>query len=47
MNFDAVKSVLAALEREEVQYVVFGAVAINLLGLQSPSNLCEGLWSRS
>ena len=33
MNFDAVKSVLAALEREEVQYVVFGAVAINLLGL--------------
>ncbi len=33
MNFDAVKSVLAALEREEVQYVVFDAVAINLLGL--------------
>ena len=33
MNFDAVKSALAALEREEVQYVVFGAVAINLLGL--------------
>ncbi|TDI47115.1 MAG: hypothetical protein E2P02_03790 [Acidobacteria bacterium] len=33
MDFDAVKNVLTALEREEVQYVVFGAVAINLLGL--------------
>lgn len=33
MNLDAVKKVLAALERESVQYVVFGAVAINLLGL--------------
>lgn len=33
MDFDAVKRVLVALEQEEVQYVVFGAVAINLLGL--------------
>lgn len=33
MNFEAVQSVLAALEREKVDYVVFGAVAINLLGL--------------
>lgn len=33
MNFEAVRNVLAALEREEVRYVVFGAVAINLLGL--------------
>ncbi len=32
-DFEAVKNVLAALEREEVRYVVFGAVAINLLGL--------------
>ena len=33
MDFQAVKRVLAALEREDVRYVVFGAVAINLLGL--------------
>ena len=33
MDFEAVKKVLAALEREDVLYVVFGAVAINLLGL--------------
>ena len=33
MDFEAVRSVLAALEREKVRYVVFGAVAINLLGL--------------
>ncbi len=33
MDFEAVKNVLAALEREKVRYVVFGAVAINLLGL--------------
>jgi len=33
MDFEAVKNVLAALERERVRYVVFGAVAINLLGL--------------
>ena len=35
MDFEAVKKVLAALEREKVRYVVFGAVAINLLGLPS------------
>jgi hypothetical protein len=33
MDFDSVQKVLAALERERVEYVVFGAVAINLLGL--------------
>jgi hypothetical protein len=33
LDFEAVRSVLAALEREKVRYVVFGAVAINLLGL--------------
>ena len=33
MDFDAVKNVLTALETEKVHYVVFGAVAINLLGL--------------
>lgn len=33
MDYDAVHSVLAALEREKVRYVVFGAVALNLLGL--------------
>lgn len=33
MDFDSVTSVLKALEEEEVEYVVFGAVAINLLGL--------------
>lgn len=33
MDFDSVRKVLAALERERVEYVVFGAVAINLLGL--------------
>ena len=33
MDFEAVRNVLAALEREKVRYVVFGAVAINLLGL--------------
>jgi hypothetical protein len=33
MDFDSVRNVLAALERERVEYVVLGAVAINLLGL--------------
>jgi hypothetical protein len=33
MDFESVQRVLAALERERVEYVVFGAVAINLLGL--------------
>jgi hypothetical protein len=33
LDFEAVRSVLAALEREKMLYVVFGAVAINLLGL--------------
>lgn len=33
MDFDLTKKVLAALEREQVRYVVFGAVALNLLGL--------------
>lgn len=33
MNVEMVKKVLEALEREQVQYVVFGGVAINLLGL--------------
>lgn len=33
MDIEAVKSVLAALERERVQYTVFGAVALNLHGL--------------
>ncbi len=33
MDVESVKKVLASLEREKVRYVVFGAVAINLLGL--------------
>jgi hypothetical protein len=33
MDLEIAKTVLAALEREGVRYVVFGAVAINLLGL--------------
>jgi hypothetical protein len=33
MDFDSVTKVLKALEEEEVEYVVFGSVAINLLGL--------------
>ena len=33
MDLEVAKTVLAALEREGVRYVVFGAVAINLLGL--------------
>ena len=33
MDFAAVKRVLAAFEDEGVQYVVFGAAALNLLGL--------------
>jgi hypothetical protein len=33
MDFESVQKVLAAFERERVEYVVFGAVAINLLGL--------------
>ena len=33
MDFDAVMNVFTALETEKVHYVVFGAVAINLLGL--------------
>lgn len=33
MDFQLAKSVLAALEREGVRYAVFGAGALNLLGL--------------
>lgn len=33
MDLEIAKTVFAALEREGVRYVVFGAVAINLLGL--------------
>ena len=33
MDYDAFRSVLQALEREAVRYVVFGAGAMNLLGL--------------
>lgn len=33
MDFDLTKRVLAALEREQVRYVVFGGVALNLHGL--------------
>ena len=33
MDYDLTRKVLAALEREHVRYVVFGAVALNLLGL--------------
>ena len=32
MNFDLVRRVLAEFEAERVEYVVFGAAAINLLG---------------
>jgi hypothetical protein len=33
VNFDLVRKVLAAFEAQGVEYVVFGAAAINLLGL--------------
>jgi len=33
MELDTAKKILEALEREGVRYVVFGAMAINLLGL--------------
>ena len=33
MDFEIIKRLLAALEREQVQYVIFGAVALNLHGL--------------
>lgn len=33
MELELTKKILAALEREGVRYVVFGAVALNLLGL--------------
>lgn len=33
MDFDAVKRVLAAFEREGVRYAIFGAAALNLHGL--------------
>jgi hypothetical protein len=33
MELEITKNVLAALEREGVRYLVFGAVALNLLGL--------------
>ena len=33
MELEVTKNVLAALEREGVRYLVFGAVALNLLGL--------------
>ena len=34
MNFALVRRVLEAFEAEHVEYVVFGAAAINLLGWQ-------------
>lgn len=33
MDYDRTREVLAALEREQVRYVVFGGVALNLQGL--------------
>ena len=33
MDYEAVQRVLEALEREGVRYVMFGAAALNLLGL--------------
>jgi len=33
MNFEATERVLEALEREGVRYIVFGAAALNLLGM--------------
>jgi hypothetical protein len=33
MDYELTKQILAALEREGVQYVVFGAVALALHGL--------------
>lgn len=33
MELETTKRILAALEREGVRYVIFGAVALNLLGL--------------
>lgn len=33
MLFDTTKRVLAAMEREQVEYAIFGAVALNLHGL--------------
>jgi hypothetical protein len=33
MDFEVVKRLLAALEREQVHYAIFGAVAMNLHGL--------------
>jgi hypothetical protein len=33
MDFEAAQRVLEALEREDVRYVVFGAAALNFLGL--------------
>lgn len=33
MDYDKTREVLAALEREEVRYVIIGAVALNLQGL--------------
>lgn len=37
MQFDDVKSVLAALEREKVDYVLVGGVALGLHGLERPT----------
>jgi hypothetical protein len=33
MDFETIKRLLVALEREQVRYVIFGAVALNLHGL--------------
>lgn len=33
MDYDTIKRVLAALEREKVRYIVFGAAALNFHGL--------------
>jgi hypothetical protein len=33
MDFEIIKRLLAALEREQVRYAIFGAVALNLHGL--------------
>jgi len=35
LDFDAIKRVLTAFEREDVRYAIFGAAALNLHGLAS------------
>ena len=46
MDYDQTREVLAAFEREGVDYVVFGGVAMNLQGLPRATEDLDDRWYR-